>query len=104
VVEITTDLDAAVPPVVGTESQLRQVLFNLIANGAQAVEEKMARSGSVEKGFVRIRSRLLQDKVELSFEDSGIRNPARRSDQDFRPVLYHQRGWQRNGSRIDGGP
>jgi signal transduction histidine kinase len=72
VAEITAETDEALSPVTGLERELRQVLFNLIVNGAQAVEEKIRRQGSTDKGLVEVRSHLAGSMARITVRDSGI--------------------------------
>lgn len=62
-IQVTTQLDPALPPILGDESQLKQVVINLVINAFDAMKE----GGSLE-----IITRKADDrKVELMVKDSG---------------------------------
>ena len=65
-VSVRTELPAGLPPVLGDRVQLRQVIMNLIINGADAMKQVTDRPR-----VVSIRSRLDTDSVQVAVEDSG---------------------------------
>ncbi len=60
--EVITEL-AAIPPVMGTEGRLMQVLTNLVVNASQAVCPK--------KGRIVVRTRVDGDDVVIEVQDNG---------------------------------
>jgi len=61
------DLSADLPRISGIEGEMNQVLVNLIVNAAQAIGEK----GGSEPGTITLRTRRIDDEVELSISDTG---------------------------------
>ncbi|MCC7111554.1 MAG: response regulator, partial [Deltaproteobacteria bacterium] len=58
---------AEVPPVLGAEGRLGQVLLNLLLNAAQAIPE-----GHAERNLIRVATKLLSDgEVAIEVSDSG---------------------------------
>jgi two-component system NtrC family sensor kinase len=63
-IEITQELDSALPPVYGNSIRLNQVVMNIIVNGAQAMDGK----GAIT---ITTRTRANQDLNELLIKDTG---------------------------------
>src|SRR5687768_5780703 len=70
-VRLTKDLDAALPPVVASADQLKQVILNLILNGA----ESMGEGGTIAISTAVYRDAgarfLRSDAVQIQIRDSG---------------------------------
>ncbi|MBU6401461.1 MAG: GAF domain-containing protein, partial [Verrucomicrobia bacterium] len=62
VIKIELVLDASLTPVLGSESELREALTNLIGNAVDAMPEG---------GTITLRTRLARDEVELEVSDTG---------------------------------
>lgn len=71
------DLDA-LPPVRGTNSELGQVLLNLIVNAAHAIEP-----GRRDENTIRVTGRYRDGAVHISVEDTGSGIPA-----DVQPKIF----------------
>ncbi|GAB4348690.1 MAG: hypothetical protein Kow006_09650 [Gammaproteobacteria bacterium] len=65
-IDLELDLDASVPALRGIEDQITQVIMNLLVNAADAVQEN-----SPELRKVAVRSRYVDDRVEISVADNG---------------------------------
>lgn len=76
---IRFDLDSGLPCVRGDESQLKQVILNLLFNAFDATQEK---------GFITLRTFVNQgDRVCLSVEDTGCGIPAHHLNKLFEPFF-----------------
>ncbi|WP_273127294.1 PAS domain S-box protein [Bacillus weihaiensis] len=67
--EIKTHLNTVLPFIMGDEQSLKQVFFNIIQNGLDAISEK---------GFVLIKSAVSKSKVTIYFIDNGRGIPKER--------------------------
>jgi signal transduction histidine kinase len=82
-IEIETDLDKRLPPVMGDATQLQQVLLNLMANSI----ESMSSIGSLPRKL-RLRSEVQSDEeVLISIEDTGKGFKPDDGDTIFRPLF-----------------
>jgi len=61
-IQIVEDFDPQVPPIKADDPALRQVFLNLLLNAMQAID----RAGRITVG-----TRVEQDQVKISFEDTG---------------------------------
>ena len=76
---VTTELDDDLPGIIGDESQLKQVIINLLTNALDAT------SGG---GFILIKTLIEgQGKVELVITDSGCGIPMEVQDKLFEPFF-----------------
>jgi PAS domain S-box-containing protein len=81
-VEVETDLDLSVPPVVGDGHQLQQALLNLVTNAQHAMRD------STGKGRLLIRTGCAGgDRVRLEVEDSGPGVPEEIRGRIFDPFF-----------------
>lgn len=69
VADLDVDLASDLPPVLGVEGEINQVLVNLIVNAAQAVGEKGSR------GRIRVATRRVAGGAEISVADDGVGIP-----------------------------
>ncbi|OAN54645.1 hypothetical protein A6A04_12025 [Paramagnetospirillum marisnigri] len=67
VAELEYDLAPALPKIQAIEGEINQVLVNLIVNAAQAIAEHPG----TEPGRIVVRTRAMDDLVELSIRDNG---------------------------------
>lgn len=72
VVEIVTDLDADLPPVYATASDMNQIFHNILSNGLQAIHKKYQQQPAWKKGMLLISSRLVGEHIEILFDDDGV--------------------------------
>ena len=77
-VRVTTHLPPDLPPVNGSESQLSQVLMNILVNAAQAVEQD---------GEIRIEAHSDEQSYCLSVTDNGPGMEAAQLEQIFEPFF-----------------
>lgn len=80
-VVIETDLDPAIPESLFDETQIQEVIINLISNAQQAIEEK-------EKyGRILIRSRIEGKALQVNISDTGIGIPDHLIKKIFDPFF-----------------
>jgi len=77
-VELRTELDPGLPPVLHDPAQLRQVIINLVKNAAEAMPEG---------GRITITSRLSGDTAEIAVRDTGPGLPPDQLKRIFNPFF-----------------
>jgi PAS domain S-box-containing protein len=93
-VELSCDVSADVPPVlVGDDSRLRQVLFNLVGNAV-----KFTAGGFVRVGMSMLPSSkpAVASRVLFCVEDSGVGIPDDRQDEMFKPFVQGEDSFVRH--------
>jgi len=88
IADMETCFDRSLPLVSCLPGELNQVVLNLIVNAAHAIGDRV-RADKGTKGKIRITT---------SRCPHGHRHPHGSERQDIRPVLYHQRNREGNGS------
>jgi two-component system NtrC family sensor kinase len=80
-IKVETDLDPALPDLIGSEDQLQQVFMNLVSNAAEAME--------VKGGVLRIETRhsLQGGKLFVDFKDTGPGIPEENLLKLFEPFF-----------------
>ena len=78
VADVHTELDPALPPVLGLQAEINQALLNVVLNAAQAVEEAVGRDSGV-RGGITVTTRAEPGWVEIRVQDTGngIPDPVR---------------------------
>lgn len=75
VADVITDFSDNLPLVPLYSDEIGQVVLNMMVNAAHAIQEKQQKDDSIEKGIITISTQLLENEVELIFEDSGTGIP-----------------------------
>jgi PAS domain S-box-containing protein len=85
VCEIETDLSPELPPVSSRPGELNQVILNLVVNAAQAIAD----TGPYDHvhGRIAIRTRQVDDAIEISVADSGTGIPEAIRGRIFDPFF-----------------
>ena len=91
VARVETDMNE-VPEILGFETELGQVLINLIVNAAHAIEDIKNEDDNL--GVINISTRKIDDCVAVSIRDTGIGIPQDIQDRVF--IFYDQRSRTRN--------
>ncbi|MGB7845985.1 MAG: MHYT domain-containing protein [Candidatus Acidiferrum sp.] len=86
-VTVKTDLSADLPPVLGDRVQLRQVVFNLVVNAIEAMQE--VKDGERE---LRIETTADSDGVKVSVQDTGAGLREEDLDRIFHPFYTTKQG------------
>ena len=82
-VELVTEFEPGLPPVVADGSQLQQALLNLILNAERAM-----RGRATKRLTVGVRLDPMAAAVELVRHRLGARDRSREPEPDLRPVLH----------------
>lgn len=86
VAEVVTDLQPDLPPVPCLPGEINQVVLNLVVNAAHAIGDAVA-AGTVEKGQIRVSTRLHGDSVEIRVADNGTGIPPEIHGKVFDPFF-----------------
>jgi C4-dicarboxylate-specific signal transduction histidine kinase len=80
-IELQTELDDQVPPVLGNQVQLQQVILNLVMNAIDSMR-------SVEPRVLSVKSKLSQaNRLHVSIEDTGTGIDPANLDRIFKPLF-----------------
>lgn len=72
--DLETDLDPALPPVMGQANELNQVILNMIVNAAHAIESAIE-TGSHSQGRITVKTYTGDDTVNIEITDTGTGMP-----------------------------
>jgi len=86
-IEFQLDLDDKLPPILANRNHLEHLIFNLVGNAGDAVNQKGV-SPNVKGGrLIIIRSFLEEDNVTITVSDNGIGIPDDVRDKIFEPFF-----------------
>jgi signal transduction histidine kinase len=74
VADLSTEFDPSLPPVPVMPGPFNQVVLNMIVNAAHAISDVNA-EGSSGKGSITIRTRQVEEWVEIEIQDTGCGIP-----------------------------
>jgi two-component system CheB/CheR fusion protein len=80
-IDIMLDLDETLPPVLGVDVHIEQVLLNLIRNAVDAIRDAHMSSGSIT-----VSTRRANDMAQVSVVDSGPGIDSAMADKVFEPL------------------
>jgi histidine kinase len=86
-IELELDLDETIPPILGHNNRLEQVIFNMVANAQDAINQKKAVGTESGDRIIKIRSSVEGDRVAVTFSDTGIGIPMDDKDRIFEPFF-----------------
>ena len=69
--DLELDLDDRLPNILAHNNRMEQVIFNLVTNARDAVNERVETRGDIERGRIRITSFTDREMVGLVVEDNG---------------------------------
>ncbi|MFQ5417171.1 MAG: sensor histidine kinase, partial [Myxococcota bacterium] len=84
--DLTTELDPDLPEVTCLAAEINQVILNLIVNAAHSITDVLEDS-SEEKGAITIRTRRVDDDVEIKICDTGGGIPESAQEHIFDPFF-----------------
>ncbi|MDZ7594879.1 MAG: CheR family methyltransferase [Thiobacillus sp.] len=84
-IEIVLDLDEALPPVLGVDVHIEQVLLNLLRNAIDAI-----RDADMTSGRITMTTRRVENMAQVSVIDSGPGIDAAMADKVFEPFFSHK--------------
>ncbi len=86
VADLVLDLEPELPRLACDPGEMNQVFLALLLNAAQAIEDKMKRE-SAEKGVITVKSRVLDNQVEIRISDTGTGIPETIRNRVFDPFF-----------------
>jgi histidine kinase len=96
-IHVVLELDDALPPILAHNNKLQQVLFNLVTNARDAINQKRQTVGNAVLQTIRIRSFMENDRVAVSVSDSGTGIPEHIRDKIFEPFFTTKEAGQGMG-------
>lgn len=99
-VELSVHLDDKLPPVPCIPGEIAQVMMNLVINAAQAVADKVGRSG--KKGHIKVKTihKPADELVEISVGDDGVGIPEAIRGKIFDPFFTTRPPGQGSGQGL----
>ncbi|MBU1156913.1 MAG: PAS domain S-box protein [Proteobacteria bacterium] len=85
-IQVETDLDPNLPPILGDVNRLEQVFINLIMNARDAIEERRSKLPEME-GSIKIASLAQEGRAVVTVADNGGGIPAGSQDRIFEPFF-----------------
>ena len=85
-IQVETDLDPKLPPVLGDVNRLEQVFINLIMNARDAIEELRSKRPEMQ-GHIKIASFAQEGKAVVTVADNGGGIPGGSRDRIFEPFF-----------------
>jgi signal transduction histidine kinase len=88
-IEIKLELDETLPPVVGHKNRLEQVVYNLLSNSHEAINEAKKAAGQTgqDQHLIQIRSFQQDNRVIFTVSDTGIGISATHLGRIFEPFF-----------------
>ena len=96
-IEIKLELDETLPAVAAHKNRLGQVLYNLLTNAHEAINEAQKTAGRTGPHRIRIRSFQKDNRVSLSVSDTGIGISAIHLGRIFEPFFSTKAAGQGKG-------
>lgn len=70
-IDLELTLDEHLPPVLAHNNRLEQVIFNLITNARDAINERIENANDIERGMIQIQTFFNEDQVGFEIADNG---------------------------------
>ena len=70
-IDLVLELDETIPMILAHNNRMEQVIFNLVTNARDAVNERIETSNDIEKGVITISTFSGQENVGLVISDNG---------------------------------
>ena len=86
-IEIKLELDETLPPVLGHKNRLGQVVYNLLTNAHEAINEAKKAAGGTGRRLIEIRSFQQDNRVVFTVADTGIGISAPHLGRIFEPFF-----------------
>jgi len=84
-VDVLLDLDETLPPVLGVDVHIEQVLLNLMRNSVDAI-----RDANMKKGSITVSTRRVDNMANVSVIDTGLGIDANMVDKVFEPLASNK--------------
>ena len=82
-IDVELDLDEAIPPILAHNNRFQQVIFNLVTNARDAINQKHEAEAESGNRVISIRSFREDDRVAITVSDTGIGIPEPARDRIF---------------------
>jgi hydrophobe/amphiphile efflux-3 (HAE3) family protein len=86
-IDLKMDLDQNVPLILAHHSRLRQLFFNILTNGWEAIDQKEASVSPPGQGVISVRSFRQRDKAVVVVADNGVGIPKQDRERVFEPFF-----------------
>ena len=86
-IEIKLELDENLPPVLGHKNRLGQVVYNLMTNAHEAINEAKKATGRTDRHLIQVRSFQEDSRVVFTVADTGIGISATNLGRIFEPFF-----------------
>ncbi len=86
-IRVRVDLEQNLPPILAHSNRIEQVIFNLVTNARDAIQQKGEASLLEGENVIRIRSFLEDGRVSVTISDTGIGIPDKIRNRIFEPFF-----------------
>ena len=86
-IKLNLDLAENLPPILAHNTRIEQVIFNLVSNAQDAINQKREAGSAAEAHAITIRSFTADDSAALVVTDTGTGIPADLRDKVFEPFF-----------------
>jgi len=86
-IKVVLDLDETLPFILAHNNRLEQVIFNMVINARDAINQKQAVGDGKNARFITLRSFQEDNRVALAVSDTGIGIPEPARDKIFEPFF-----------------
>jgi len=86
-IDIKLELDKTLPPIVGHKNRLGQVLYNLLTNAHEAINNAKSAAGETSRHLIQIRSFQQDKRVIFTVSDTGTGISATHLGRIFEPFF-----------------
>ncbi len=86
-IRLNLDLAENLPPILAHNTRIEQVVFNLVTNARDAINQKREAGFAADDHVITIRSFAENDRVTVAVADTGIGIPADFRDKIFEPFF-----------------
>jgi C4-dicarboxylate-specific signal transduction histidine kinase len=86
-IDVILDLDETLPPILAHNNRLEQVLFNLITNARDAIQNRQNIGAAPNGHAITVRSYAEGERVSVLVSDTGAGIPAEKRDKIFEPFF-----------------
>lgn len=92
-IEFTSYIEPDLPTIPGNDTQLKEVLFNLLKNSVEAIDPEC--SGNIP-GTIALHASGCENTLEITITDSGCGIPPQKQEEIFKPFITYKK----NGTGI----
>jgi C4-dicarboxylate-specific signal transduction histidine kinase len=86
-IDVITELDESLPPILADENRIEQVLINLVNNARDAIEAKREFGNSAGGNRLGVRSFMENNRVVVIVSDTGVGIPMKMRERIFEPFF-----------------